>query len=147
MRHPKQSLPLRISRSCRTTRPCSSLWNDWPTSDGTGVRDYIHMDLAEGHKAALDTLLENEPQHFTLNLGSGVGSSVLDVINTFSNISGKEIPYEFTNRRPGDAAITIADSSHAAKLLNWRTQRSLNDICRDGWAWQQTNPMGYRESV
>lgn len=100
---------------------------DWPTPDGTGVRDTIHvMDLAEGHRAALDCLLAEAPQLLTLNLGSG-----------------RSIPYVITERRPGDAAISVADPSQAAEGLGWRTQRSLEDICRDGWAWQQQNPEGY----
>ena len=122
--------------------------SDWPTHDGTGVRDYIHvMDLAEGHKAALDTLLAQSPQHLTLNLGSGVGASVLDVVNAFSAESGRPIPYALTPRRNGDAAITLADPTRAADLLQWRTKRTLTDICRDGWAWQQANPMGYRPTT
>ena len=122
--------------------------SDWPTHDGTGVRDYIHvMDLAEGHKAALTTLLNQGAQHLTCNLGSGDGASVLDVINTFSAVSGQDIPYALVDRRPGDAAITVANPSRAADILQWRTKRTLTDICRDGWAWQQANPMGYRKSA
>ena len=121
--------------------------SDWPTHDGTGVRDYIHvMDLAEGHKAALTTLLNQGPQHLTCNLGSGDGASVLDVVNAFSAASGQDIPYALVDRRPGDAAVTVADPSRAADLLQWRTKRTLTDICRDGWAWQQANPMGYRQT-
>ena len=122
--------------------------SDWPTHDGTGVRDYIHvMDLAEGHEAALKTLLNQEPQHITCNLGSGNGASVLDVINAFSTASGQEIPYALVNRRAGDAAITVAYPSLAGDIIQWRTTRTLSDICRDGWAWQQANPMGYRQST
>jgi UDP-glucose 4-epimerase len=122
--------------------------SDWPTHDGTGVRDYIHvMDLAEGHKAALTNLLNQGPQHLTCNLGSGDGASVLDVVNTFSAASGQDIPYALVDRRPGDAAVTVADPSRAADILKWRTKRTLTDICRDGWAWQQANPLGYRQSA
>ena len=121
--------------------------SDWPTHDGTGIRDYIHvMDLAEGHKAALDTLINQGPQLLTCNLGSGNGASVLEVVNAFSAASGQDIPYALIDRRPGDTAITVADPSYAAKILQWRTKRTLVDICRDGWAWQQANPMGYRQS-
>jgi UDP-glucose 4-epimerase len=117
---------------------------DWPTPDGTGVRDYIHvMDLAEGHRAALDCLLAEEPQLLTLNLGSGQGQSVLEVVQAMEAASGRSIPYAITDRRPGDAAISVADPSQAAQRLGWRTQRTLEDICRDGWAWQQQNPQGY----
>jgi UDP-glucose 4-epimerase len=117
---------------------------DWPTVDGTGVRDYIHvMDLAEGHKAALEVLLAEPPQLLSLNLGSGRGHSVLEVVRAFEAASGRSVPYEQVGRRPGDAAITVADASLAAERLGWRTRRSLEDICRDGWAWQSANPDGY----
>ena len=117
---------------------------DWPTPDGTGVRDYIHvMDLAEGHRCALDCLLKEEPQLLTLNLGSGQGHSVLDVVKAMEAASNRSIPYSTTERWPGDAAISVADPSQALARLGWRTQRSLQDICRDGWAWQQANPNGY----
>ena len=122
--------------------------SDWPTHDGTGVRDYIHvMDLAEGHEAALNILLKQAPQHITCNLGSGSGASVLDVIKSFSTASGRDIPYALVDRRPGDAAVTVADPSRAAEILQWRTKRTLTDTCRDGWAWQLANPMGYRQSA
>ena len=118
--------------------------HDWPTKDGTGVRDYIHvMDLAEGHRAALDCLLAEPAQLLTLNLGSGNGASVLEVVHAFENASGRKVPYELVARRPGDAAITVADPSLAFKRLGWKTQRTLADICRDGWAWQSANPTGY----
>ena len=122
--------------------------SDWPTHDGTGVRDYIHvMDLAEGHNAALTAILNQGPQHLTCNLGSGDGASVLDVIKAFSAASGQNIPYTLAGRRPGDAAATVADPSRAADVLQWRTKRTLADICRDSWAWQQANPMGYQQSA
>ncbi|NQW38632.1 MAG: UDP-glucose 4-epimerase GalE [Cyanobacteria bacterium] len=117
---------------------------DWPTPDGSGVRDYIHvMDLAEGHQAALDTLLAEEPQLLTLNLGSGLGHSVLEVVAAFESASGRPVPCELVARRPGDAAISVADPALAAQRLGWRTQRGLAEICRDGWAWQSANPHGY----
>ncbi|NKB74832.1 MAG: UDP-glucose 4-epimerase GalE [Synechococcus sp. s2_metabat2_7] len=118
--------------------------DDWPTPDGTGVRDYIHvMDLAEGHREALHSLLSADPQLLTLNLGSGQGASVLDVVKAMEAASQRAIPYRIAPRRPGDAAITVANPSLAAQQLQWQTQRSLTDICRDGWAWQQANPNGY----
>ena len=117
---------------------------DWPTTDGTGVRDYIHvMDLAEGHRAAVEHLLASKPQLLTLNLGSGTGLSVLEVVEGFAAASGQTIPYTVVERRPGDAAITVADPSLAAQVLGWRTQRGLAQICSDGWAWQRSNPQGY----
>jgi UDP-glucose 4-epimerase len=118
--------------------------NDWPTPDGSGVRDYIHvMDLADGHRAALHTLLAEPPQLLTLNLGSGQGHSVLELVQAFEATSGRAVPYRVVARRPGDAACTVANPELAAQRLGWRTQRGLNDICRDGWAWQQANPQGY----
>ncbi|MBM5796997.1 MAG: UDP-glucose 4-epimerase GalE [Cyanobacteria bacterium K_Offshore_0m_m2_072] len=117
---------------------------DWPTPDGTGVRDYIHvMDLAEGHRAAIEQLLSHTSELLTLNLGSGQGISVLELVAAFAAASGRLVPYTIVERRPGDAASTVADPSLAAEILGWRTQRSLADICRDGWAWQSANPRGY----
>lgn len=117
---------------------------DWPTPDGTGVRDYIHvMDLAEGHKAGLETLLAEEPQLLTINLGSGRGYSVLDIVKAFEEASNRRIPFAVVERRMGDAASSIADPSLAAQILGWRTKRSLAEMCRDGWAWQTNNPDGY----
>ena len=125
-------------------RPSCRCCSDWPTHDGTGVRDYIHvMDLAEGHRFALDCLLREEPQLLTVNLGSGQGHSVLDVVKAMQAASNRSIPYTITERRPGDAAISVADPNQALERLGWRTMRTLQDICRDGWAWQQANPNGY----
>jgi UDP-glucose 4-epimerase len=118
--------------------------NDWPTPDGSCIRDYIHvMDLAEGHRAALEVLMQGNDQQLVLNLGSGQGHSVLEVITAFERASGQTIPYAVTTRRPGDAATTLADPSAALERLGWRTRRSLADICRDGWQWQRCNPNGY----
>lgn len=118
--------------------------DDWHTHDGTGVRDYIHvMDLAEGHRAALEVLLAEDPQLLSVNLGSGQGHSVLEVVEAFEHASGRSIPYSVVDRRAGDAASTVADTSFAAARLGWSTKRSLNEICRDGWAWQKANPGGY----
>ena len=119
--------------------------NDWPTSDGTGIRDYIHVtDLAEGHLSALKKLLENNyKQIYKLNLGSGKGHSVLDVIKTFSKVTGVDIPYEISNRRSGDTGQNVADPSLSKKTLGWETKRTLFEMCRDSWNWQTKNPNGY----
>ncbi|MCP9776341.1 MULTISPECIES: UDP-glucose 4-epimerase GalE [unclassified Cyanobium] len=117
---------------------------DWPTRDGSGIRDYIHvMDLAEGHRAALDVLLAEPPQLLSLNLGSGQGHSVLEVVRAFELASGRSVPYTVVERRDGDAASTVADPRLATTRLGWRTRRSLEEMCRDGWTWQQANPEGY----
>lgn len=120
---------------------------DWPTADGSCVRDYIHvMDLAEGHLAALQHLLTHGDQVLTLNLGSGVGHSVLELVKAFESACGHPLPYTVVSRRHGDAAETVADACLAERILRWQTSRDLNAICRDGWAWQSANPNGYRGS-
>jgi UDP-glucose 4-epimerase len=118
---------------------------DWPTPDGTGVRDYIHvMDLAEGHVAALAYLLNNEGL-FTVNLGSGQGYSVLQMLHALGRASHQTLAHEIVARRAGDIAECWADPAAALALLGWQTRRSLDDICADAWRWQQANPMGYAE--
>lgn len=117
--------------------------DDYPTPDGTGVRDYIHVvDLAMGHLKALNKLTEN-PGVVTYNLGTGQGYSVLDVVKAFEEASGQDIPYQITDRRPGDAATCYADPSKAEKELGWKAERSLIDMCKDAWRWQSQNPNGY----
>ncbi|MBE0008913.1 MULTISPECIES: UDP-glucose 4-epimerase GalE [unclassified Arthrobacter] len=117
--------------------------NDYPTPDGTGVRDYIHVvDLAAGHLAALDYLRTHAGVH-RWNLGTGNGSSVLEVLAAFSAAAGHEIPYEFADRRPGDAAVSYADPSAALADLGWSAHRSLQQMCEDHWRWQKHNPQGY----
>lgn len=119
---------------------------DYPTPDGTGVRDYIHvMDLAEGHLAALQALQAGRgcAGPLTVNLGTGRGISVLEMVCAFEAASGKPVPYQIANRRPGDVASCCADPSLAQELLGWRAQRSLDDMCRDAWRWQSQNPLGY----
>jgi len=118
--------------------------SDWPTPDGTGVRDYIHvMDLAEGHSAALDTLLSEGPQVLILNLGSGQGHSVLQMVQAFEHTNGITVPFALCGRRAGDSAVSVADPSGAQLRLGWSTRRDLATICRDAWRWQQQNPLGY----
>ncbi|HEY0562939.1 MAG TPA: UDP-glucose 4-epimerase GalE [Methylophilus sp.] len=120
--------------------------NDYATHDGTGVRDYIHVvDLAEGHVKALQ-YLQQSAGLITLNLGTGIGYSVLDVVNAFSEKSGIEIAYEFLPRRAGDVAINYADASLAKQLLGWSAQRDLAQMCEDTWRWQSNNPLGYNNS-
>lgn len=125
-------------------RACLNVYgNDYPTHDGTGVRDYIHVvDLAEGHVAALKVLLERG-ESFTVNLGTGQGYSVLDVVRAFEQVSGQSVPLQVTERRPGDVAECWADSSKAERILGWSAKRSLLDMCADAWKWQQNNPNGY----
>jgi len=116
---------------------------DYPTPDGTGVRDYIHVaDLAEGHVAALQFLLE-QSRSITVNLGTGHGHSVLEVVRAYEAASGRPVPYDIVARRPGDVAACYADPALAAELLGWRAKRDLAAMCADSWRWQSLNPMGY----
>ena len=117
--------------------------NDYPTMDGTGVRDYIHvMDLVEGHMAALDYVCNNTGLS-TVNLGTGNGSSVLEMVAAFETASGRSVAYEVVARRPGDIATCWADPALARDLLKWQATRSLEQMCEDAWRWQEGNPQGY----
>ncbi|NKX52261.1 UDP-glucose 4-epimerase GalE [Arthrobacter deserti] len=117
--------------------------NDYPTPDGTGVRDYSHVvDLAAGHLAALDYIAAR-PGVGRWNLGTGKGSSVLEVLEAFGRAAGAPVPYEFADRRPGDAAVSYADPSAALAELGWAATRDLDTMCADHWRWQKNNPNGY----
>ncbi len=118
--------------------------DDYDTHDGTGVRDYIHVvDLAKGHVAACEYLTDH-PGAEIINLGTGVGYSVLDLVNTFQRVNQLEIPYTIVERRPGDFDTSYADASKAKALLGWQAEKTLEDMCRDAWHWQSNNPNGYR---
>jgi len=117
--------------------------NDYPTPDGTGVRDYIHVeDLAEGHVAAVRRLLDHAGG-FTVNLGTGQGHSVLELVRAYAQASGREIPYDVVPRRPGDVAACWADPARAHALLGWCTRHDLARMCADSWRWQAMNPNGF----
>ena len=117
--------------------------NNWPTFDGTGIRDYIHvMDLAEAHISAIDFLLDNQPQFLNLNVGTGIGTSVLQLIDTFQNVNNIEIPFEFSGKRKGDVSMSVADNSKIISILNWLPKRTLKEMCLDGWNWQLKNLNG-----
>lgn len=121
--------------------------DDYPTPDGTGIRDYIHvMDLAAGHLAALD-YLGDKTGAFRWNLGTGRGSSVLEVIQAFSKAAGRPVNYEFAPRRAGDAAVSYADPTAALMDLGWSAKRNLDEMCEDHWRWQLNNPKGYVSST
>ncbi len=125
--------------------------NDYPTVDGTGVRDFIHVtDLAQGHVAALNYLKSQTSTRkkdsigfLPINLGTGKGTSVLELVTTFSNVSGQPIPYQFTSRRTGDIASCYASADKAKDLLGWQAKLSITDMCQDTWRWQSMNPNGY----
>ncbi len=125
-------------------RQLSIFGDDYQTLDGTGVRDYIHVvDLAQGHLKALERL-RNAPGLVTCNLGTGQGYSVLQIVETFQQVSGREVPYRIEARRAGDIAACWADPGYAELELNWRASLGLEEMCRDGWNWQQNNPEGYQ---
>ena len=121
--------------------------NDYDTHDGTGVRDYIHVvDLADGHVKAIQKMEKDFEGVRVYNLGTGIGYSVLDVVNAFGKAFGRPIPYEIKERRPGDIATCYADSSLAEKELGWKALRDLDKMCEDSWRWQKNNPNGYDEA-
>ena len=116
---------------------------DYDTPDGTGIRDYIHVvDLAKGHVKALQAL-KGKPQVLIVNLGTGNGYSVLDMVKAFERASGKNIPYQIVNKRPGDIAICYADPAYAKEKLDWKAEYELDVMCEDSWRWQSINPKGY----
>ncbi|MDA3799247.1 MAG: UDP-glucose 4-epimerase GalE [Kiritimatiellae bacterium] len=129
-------------------RECLQVFgNDYPTADGTGVRDYIHVvDLAIGHLKALKKL-EGNPGVVTCNLGTGHGYSVLEVIKAFEKASGVEINYKLVERRPGDIAACYADPTTAKETLGWVAERGIEEMCEDSWRWQSTNQNGYEENL
>ena len=119
--------------------------NDYPTHDGTGVRDYIHVvDLAKGHVAAVKYATGNKGTE-VFNLGTGIGYSVLDMVNTFMEVNHVEVPYQIVGRRAGDIAACYADPTKSKEVLGWTAQETLADMCRDSWNWQSKNPQGYGE--
>ncbi|MGZ4699167.1 MAG: UDP-glucose 4-epimerase GalE, partial [Oryzihumus sp.] len=121
--------------------------DDYDTPDGTGLRDYIHVeDLAAGHVAALNKLASTDEPVSTWNLGTGTGTSVLEMLHAFERAVGRELPYEVVARRAGDIAVSYADPSRANAELGWRAERSIDDMCADTWRWQQQNPKGYPDA-
>ncbi|QIK63035.1 UDP-glucose 4-epimerase GalE [Leucobacter viscericola] len=138
---PNNLMPFIAQVAVGKRKELSVFGDTYPTPDGTGVRDYIHvMDLAEGHVAALNNSAVGVASY---NLGSGTGSSVLEVVRAFEQASGQPIPYAVVDARPGDVAEVVANPEKANRELNWRTSRSLAEACRDSWAWQSSNPGGY----
>jgi len=142
---PNNLLPYITQVAIGKLKQLSVFGGDYPTPDGTGVRDYIHVvDLCIGHINALEKL-RSRPGVVTYNLGTGRGYSVLDVVKAFERASGKTIPYQIVDRRPGDAAECYADPSKAKKELGWIAERDIEQMCADSWAWQSHNPNGYEE--
>jgi UDP-glucose 4-epimerase len=143
---PSNLMPFVSQVAVGRLKELSVFGNDYPTHDGTGVRDYIHVvDLAIGHLAALEALNKNNTR-LTVNLGTGVGYSVLDIVQAFEKASDRVVPYRITDRRPGDIASCYADPTLAYELMGWRAERDLDTMCSDAWRWQSMNPNGYVES-
>ena len=140
---PNNLLPI-VAQVAIGRRAKLHVWgNDYDTPDGTGIRDFIHVvDLASGHLSALSQL--RQPGVLTVNLGTGSGSSVMEVVQTFEAVSGRPVPYVIDQRRVGDVAICYADPTLAKNLLGWTSKRSLTQMCADHWHWQMQNPNGYR---
>ena len=113
---------------------------DWPTKDGTCIRDFIHiMDLANAHICAYKFIISQKPQIISLNIGTGIGTSILDIIKTFEKVNNCSIKYKFIKRRAGDVPYIVADNNYAIKKLNWKPTRSIEDICKDTWNWIKTS--------
>lgn len=141
---PNNLLPF-IAQTAIGTRACLSVFgDDYDTVDGTGVRDYIHvMDLADGHVKALDKM-RTFSEVMTINLGTGKGYSVLEVLKAFEAACGKKVPYSIAPRRAGDIATCFADPTYAKAVLGWEAQRGIDEMCKDSWRWQSNNPQGYK---
>jgi UDP-glucose 4-epimerase len=144
---PNNLLPF-VAQVAVGRRPHVNVWgSDYPTPDGTGVRDYIHVvDLALGHLKALERL-QQHAECRAINLGTGVGYSVLDMLRAFEQACGKPVPYQLADRRAGDIAACYADPAQARELLGWQALRDLQTMCTDAWRWQSSNPQGYRTTT
>ncbi|MBD7910223.1 UDP-glucose 4-epimerase GalE [Clostridium cibarium] len=141
---PNNLMPYITKVAIGELKEVSVFGNDYDTVDGTGVRDYIHVvDLAKGHVKALQKLA-SKPGLVTYNLGTGKGYSVIELINAFSKASGKDIPYKIVGRRAGDVASCYADPTKANVELSWKAEKDINDMCKDSWRWQNSNPDGYK---
>ena len=142
---PNNLMPYITQTALGTRSHLNVFGQDYPTRDGTGVRDYIHVvDLARGHVAAISYLMEHRGESI-FNLGTGQGSSVLEMVHAFEQANGVQVPYEIGPRRPGDLPECYADPEKSSRVLGWQAGRSLEDMCRDSWHWQKKNPDGYEK--
>jgi len=144
---PNNLMPYVCQVAVRQRERLAVFGGDWPTVDGTGVRDYIHVvDLARAHADALEFLLR-EARSANINLGTGRGTSVLELVRAFEDASGHAVPFDIVPRRPGDVAEVYADPSLAQELLGWRAEHGIEAMCRDAWRWQSRNPRGYEAAA
>ena len=140
---PNNIFPLILKVASKKMDQLKIFGNDWNTRDGTCIRDFIHvMDVAFGHYLALNYLFDNKSQYVSLNLGTGIGTSILKLIDIFEKVNQVEIPYVFSDRREGDQAFLVADNSLLKKTLNWEPKKNISEMCKDGWNWQKLNPNG-----
>ncbi|MBQ1505560.1 MAG: UDP-glucose 4-epimerase GalE [Erysipelotrichales bacterium] len=140
---PNNLMPFISQTAVGRRKELSVFGSDYDTPDGTGVRDYLHVvDLAKGHVSAIRYLDDQSGVHI-FNLGTGRGSSVLEMVHTFERVNGVRVPYRIAERRPGDLATVYADPSKSNRDLHWKTEKNLDDMCRDSWHWQSSNPNGY----
>jgi UDP-glucose 4-epimerase len=140
---PNNLMPFITQVAVGKLKQLSVFGNDYPTIDGSGVRDYIHVvDLAHGHLKALEKVMASNGVE-AYNLGTGTGYSVLEIVTAFEKASGVQIPYQIVDRRPGDIAVCYADATKAKNELGWVSTRGIEEMCRDSWKWQKNNPNGY----
>ncbi len=133
---PTNLFPIILDVAKNKNKELSIFGNDWPTKDGTCIRDYIHvMDLAEAHSNTLEYLMKKDPQIISLNIGTGRGTSVLEIVNKFIQVNKVDVPFKIEKRRDGDADSVVADNSLALKILNWEPKRNIHDMCFDSWKW------------
>tara|TARA_A100001011_G_scaffold138194_1_gene145849 strand:+ start:4211 stop:5263 length:1053 start_codon:yes stop_codon:yes gene_type:complete len=141
---PNNIFPIIINTAMGYQKELKIYGNDWPTKDGTCIRDYIHvMDLAEAHIKVLDYLMESKPTFFKLNVGTGLGTSVLELVKIFERVNNIKVSYVFESRRIGDAPYVVADNTKLIEKFNIPIRRNLEDMCRDGWRWKKLNPRGF----
>jgi len=144
---PDNLMPLILRVASNQSQSLEIFGGDYNTKDGTGIRDYIHVvDLAKAHVSALRKILNSGSSCLTINLGTGYGVSVLDLIKTFESVTGKKVPYKIASRRDGDTEISYADPSLAYELFNWKAAKNLEEMCEDAWRWHCKNPNGYEET-
>ena len=142
--NPNNIFPLIVNTAMGIQSELNIFGNDWPTRDGTPIRDYIHvMDLAEVHIKILEVLFNSESRYINLNIGTGIGTTVLELIKTFENVNKVKVPYVFSDRREGDASYVVADNSNLVSEFNISPKLNIEEMCRDGWKWKTLNPNGY----
>ena len=142
---PNNIFPLILNTALGIQKQLEIYGNDWPTKDGTAIRDYIHvMDLAEAHIDILENLFQNNRTFINLNVGTGIGTSVLELIKIFEKVNNTKVPYVFSKRRLGDACSVVADNSTLTNKFKIVPKFSIEDMCRDGWKWKKKNPIGYK---